>query len=309
MFKLGVTFMKRKICCLFLLMMLSGCYYGNGIPLLNQYSLFGQRNSVVVSKGETLYSISRRYNVEMKDLISANSLKYPYILKVGQVIKLPKTQYHMVKKGDTLYSISKKYNTDITSLSRINHLTSNSLYVGQQLLIPSGVSSSRSFFAPKSSYYSVKTTSSQKNTSTTNYSAKQKYTSAVTVSKNRKSKFSWPVKGVVISKFGSVGKGMHNDGINIKAAKGTSVNAADAGTVIYAGNELRGYGNIVLLQHSDNWVTAYAHNDRLFVKKGQKVIRGEKIASVGSTGGVSSPQLHFEIRAGKSALNPLNYLQ
>ena len=127
--------------------------------------------------------------------------------------------------------------------------------------------------------------------------------------KKRKTKFMWPVKGTVISNFGSIGKGRNNDGINIKAPLGTAVKCADAGTVAYAGNELKGFGNLILVKHNDGWITAYAHNDKILVKKGQKVRRGEKIATVGSTGGVNSPQLHFEIRAGKKAVNPRSYLQ
>lgn len=93
-----------------------------------------------------------------------------------------------------------------------------------------------------------------------------------------------------------------------QSRRGTAVKAADAGTVAYAGNELKGFGNLILVRHNDGWITAYAHNDRLLVKKGQKVRRGEKIATVGATGGVNSPQLHFEIRAGKKAVNPVAYL-
>ena len=118
----------------------------------------------------------------------------------------------------------------------------------------------------------------------------------------------WPVQGKVIANFGSLGKGRKNDGINISAAKGTAVKAADAGTVAYAGNELKGFGNLILIKHHDGWITAYAHNDKLLVKKGQKVKKGEKISTVGSTGGVSDPQLHFEVRAGKKAVNPRTYL-
>ena len=118
----------------------------------------------------------------------------------------------------------------------------------------------------------------------------------------------WPVNGKVVSNFGLVGKGRKNDGINIKAAIGTNVKAADKGIVAYAGNELKGFGNLVLIKHSDGYITAYAHNDRLYVKKGQKVLRGEKIATVGRTGSVNTPQLHFEVRAGKKAVNPRSYL-
>ena len=105
-----------------------------------------------------------------------------------------------------------------------------------------------------------------------------------------------------------MGKGRKNDGINIKASLGTNIKAADKGVVAYAGNELKGFGNLVLIKHSDGYITAYAHADKLYVKKGQKVLRGEKIATVGKTGSVNTPQLHFEVRAGKKAVNPRKYL-
>lgn len=98
-----------------------------------------------------------------------------------------------------------------------------------------------------------------------------------TVSTYRKSKFIWPVKGTVVSNFGVVGKGRRNDGINIKAATGTNVKAADKGVVAYAGNELKGFGNLVLIKHSDGYITAYAHNQRLYVKKGKKCCAGKKL--------------------------------
>jgi murein DD-endopeptidase MepM/ murein hydrolase activator NlpD len=101
---------------------------------------------------------------------------------------------------------------------------------------------------------------------------------------------------------------MYNDGINIAAAAGTPVRASEAGTVAYAGNELRGFGNMLLLKHGGGWVTAYAHNKELLVKRGEKVRRGQVIARVGSTGGVDQPQLHFEIRKGKRAVDPLDEL-
>ncbi len=120
--------------------------------------------------------------------------------------------------------------------------------------------------------------------------------------------FLWPVQGDVLSKYGPTTGGTQNDGINIKAAEGTPVLAADAGTVAYAGNELRGYGNLILIKHADGWMTAYAHNSKLLVTRGQKVQRGQVIARVGATGAVTEPQLHFEVRRGSRALDPMDYL-
>ena len=296
--------MKKIIGIAVLLLSLTGCA-GQGW----MWNSWGSGNSVTVQRGDTLYSISRRYGVPLKDLINTNNLHAPYTLRVGQSLRLPVKQYHTVQRGDTLYSISRQYNVDITSLSKVNNLqTPYSLNVGDKLVLPASVgnvSVSNSVNSGQTS--SVKTTySTPQMTYTPAKSAP--VTDSYVAPKARKTKFDWPVKGTIISGYGNLGSGRKNDGINIKAALGTNVKAADSGTVAYAGNELKGFGNLILIKHTDGWITAYAHNDRLFVKKGQKVTRGEKIATVGSTGSVTTPQLHFEVRSGKKAVNPRPYL-
>lgn len=312
--------MFRKFIFL-LFVFLSACSYNSGrIRLLNydlRTELFGDiPSSIIVSKGDTLYSISRRYNVPLRDLITVNQLTPPYTLAVGQSLSIPMAKYHIVAKGDTLYNISKRYNIDLTTLSRLNNLSSPyTLSIGQKLALPATISSSRNMYADTDDEVwlpqkSTKVTSSKKSTvKKAQTKAKKTVSSSKTTTvKKRTTKFAWPVKGTVISKFGTIGKGRNNDGINIKASKGTAVKAADKGTVVYSGNELKGFGNLILIRHSDGWITAYAHNQKLLVKKGQKVVRGEKIATVGDTGGVNEPQLHFEVRAGKKPVNPLTYL-
>ncbi len=118
----------------------------------------------------------------------------------------------------------------------------------------------------------------------------------------------WPLKGKVISGFGAKPDGLKNEGINIAVPEGTSVRAADGGVVAYAGNELKGYGNLVLIRHPGGYVTAYAHAKELFVKRGDKVARGDVIAKAGQTGAVTSPQLHFEVRKGATALDPMKFI-
>ena len=120
--------------------------------------------------------------------------------------------------------------------------------------------------------------------------------------------FKQPVQGQIIQKFGITSSGTYNDGINISAAKGTPVLAADKGTVAYAGNDLKGYGNLVLLRHDGGWFTTYAHTDKINVKKGDIVNAGQKIATVGQSGGVKQPQLHFEVRYKSKPLDPISYL-
>lgn len=296
-------FAAHILLCLFL----TGCYSSN-IQLLNRATWLGTTPSAVtVGHGDTLYSISKRYDVNLQELIQVNGLRAPYNIKVGQTLRIPKSTYHIVRKGDTLYSISKRYNTSVDALVRANGLTQPyTISVGQKIAL-----SGTKAVAPSQRKATTSASSSKKTTTakaTTSSSPKKTASSTYTAPKNRTAKFMWPVQGKVIANFGSLGKGRKNDGINISAARGTAVKAADAGTVAYAGNELKGFGNLILIKHNDGWITAYAHNDKLFVKKGQKVKKGEKISTVGSTGGVSDPQLHFEVRAGKKAVNPRNYL-
>lgn len=314
--------MKKLLAIMLFIPLLAGCYARRqGIPLFNNYGYNYAPNSVIVQKGDTLYSLSRKYKVPLRGLIEENHLSEPYTLNVGQNLRLPVRQTHTVAKGDTLYSISRKYNVDITSLSRTNGLEAPyTLNVGQVLALPESLASTTSYAndtaGGSSSYSYSKTTTPAKQTPQKIASARAAPTSKKitksapqkTVSTYRKTKFIWPVNGTVVSNFGVVGKGRKNDGINIKAALGTNVKAADKGVVAYAGNELKGFGNLVLIKHADGYITAYAHNDRIYVKKGQQVLRGEKIATVGSTGSVNTPQLHFEVRAGKKAVNPRSYL-
>ncbi len=325
--------MLKKV-LLVLLFLTAGCSYNSGrIRLLNydlRTELFGDvPNIVSVSRGDTLYSISRRYDVPLRDLITINGLTPPYTLSVGQIIRIPSAKYHIVAKGDTLYNISKRYNIDLTTLSRLNNLRPPyTLSIGQRLALPGSISSTRNMYAEnddeiwlpsKTQTVSTKKSSvkkttaavrkkvtTKKNTYAKKATKKQSYKPSPV--KRRTAKFGWPVRGKIISKFGTIGKGRNNDGINIKAAEGTTVRAADKGTIVYAGNELKGFGNLILIRHSGGWITAYAHNQKLLVRKGQKVVKGEKIATVGETGGVNEPQLHFEVRAGKKPVNPLSYL-
>ena len=121
-------------------------------------------------------------------------------------------------------------------------------------------------------------------------------------------RFLWPLRGPVISRFGPKAGGLHNDGINIAASAGAPIVAAENGVVAYAGNELRGFGNLLLVRHAGGWTTAYAHSDRLLVKRGDRVKKGDVIARVGATGRVKRPQLHFELRRGTDAVDPLRFL-
>lgn len=121
-------------------------------------------------------------------------------------------------------------------------------------------------------------------------------------------RFPWPVRGRIVGAYGNTPGGGHNDGINISAPLGTPVRAIDSGAVVYSGNEVKGYGNIVLIRHPNGWISAYAHLDDVTVKPGDNIAAGEVIAKVGNSGGITEPQLHFELRRGKKPVNPTEFL-
>lgn len=122
-------------------------------------------------------------------------------------------------------------------------------------------------------------------------------------------KFRWPVKGRVIAPYGPRSDSTHNDGVNIAVPMGTEVLAAEQGVVAYAGSELKGYGNLILLRHDSGWVTAYAHNEEILVRRGDKVKRGQAIAKAGKTGTVDQPQVHFELRQGQKPIDPTPHME
>lgn len=300
--------------------------------------------TVMVNPGDTLYSLSRAHNVDVKQLIAANDIEAPYNIKVGQRLRLPgdpatprvtpaAATHHIVRPGETLYSISRGNGLKPDVVAQANGIGAPyTVKIGQRLQIPGGGSSSYVRTAdvrsgtgagiaptkavattarpssvptpPKNPVRSVSTGSQA-----TKQQAKPAFRGALpSPSPRSANKFRWPVKGKVISRFGSKPNGVRNDGINIAVPSGTSVKAAENGVVAYSGNELKGYGNLVLIKHADNWVTAYAHNSKLLVRRGDRVTRGQVIAKAGRTGSVTSPQLHFEVRRGSQAIDPLKAL-
>jgi murein DD-endopeptidase MepM/ murein hydrolase activator NlpD len=309
--------------------------------------------TIVVEKGDTLYIISRRYDVPTKVIADRNGLKPPFELRVGQTLILDPNRTHVVKAGDTLQSIAIEYSVDEHVLASSNQLqTPYRLSLGQELWIPDPITNVAAAptkpvvmdlppiqtaplppkgqikaqelpppppspdaplppteapppapIAPMAPPPAVPAPPPEKEV-------------AIVAPRNpipepaarASAKFTWPLSGKIIARFGLLGPGLHNDGINITAAPGTEVRAADNGVVAYAGNELKGFGNLLLLKHADGWTTAYAHNDRLLVKRGDVVKQGQAIATVGKTGNVDAPQLHFEVRKGTQAMNPEEYL-
>ncbi|MCQ2914948.1 MAG: LysM peptidoglycan-binding domain-containing protein [Alphaproteobacteria bacterium] len=262
---------------------------------------------IVVKKGDTVYSIARKNQISIRNLIIENRLAPPFKLKIGDKIKLPNASIHIVKKGDTIYSISRTYQVDMSALTRINNIRAPyTISLNQELKIPSSV------VEENRTHYVAKSTSkkpAKKMSFVKKVKQKVKAIQIAAPIARSKALFAWPVKGKLITKYGPVGVGRHNDGINILVEAGTKVKSAENGVVAYAGNELRGFGNLLLIKHDGGWMTAYAHNKTLLVKRGDQVKRGEEIAVAGNSGNVKKVQVHFEIRKGTKALNPEKYLE
>ncbi len=272
---------------------LGGCTNGVMAPLVDKgaYRASATAGQIVVAgQGDTLHTVARRYGVTLPALIASNGLKPPYFVVPGQRLVLPAPGRHIVESGDTLFDISRKYGIDMASLARANDLTGSFLIiVGQELVLPASARVAAGVATP----------------APRDRPAVAALPDPAPLAGGR---FAWPLRGAVIEEFGPKGGGIRNDGINIQAAAGDSVLAAENGVVAYAGNELPGLGNLLLIRHSDGWVTAYAHNDQLLVRRGDTVNRGQRVATAGATGSVRAPQLHFEIRLGSEAVNPLEYL-
>ena len=294
---------------------------------LEEKNSFKRGQSVIIGKGQSLYSLSRSYKVPIKLIIELNDLTPPFILKVGQQLILPvQGRVHKVIAGDTLYGIARRYGVDPYKIARLNGVRPPYLiYIGEKITLLG-----KSEFELKPSSYKgemIQQVEKKEKNNRSNVNVKPLrrlgHSKLKKSAKERsfKSKsllvpppksglgFIWPVKGKIISRFGIKPKGLRNDGVNIKAGRGTPVLVAENGVVAYAGNELRGFGELLLVKHAGGWITAYAHNEKLLVKTGQQLRRGQKIATVGSTGNVTSPQLHFEIRRGKTAKDPRKYIK
>jgi murein DD-endopeptidase MepM/ murein hydrolase activator NlpD len=289
--------------------------------------------SVVVQPGETLYGIARRWQVPVRTLIEENGLQPPYALLAGTRLKLPQLRVHTVQSGETLYGVARRFGVDVTSLARANRLEPPfTIRSGEMLLLPEPpavaaapptmtarpIPPPPAAEAPSPPAAPPPEAASPAPPPAVEPPAAPTPPPAVVEAPPPPDPpppappagrgFIWPVKGRVVSGFGPGPGGTHNDGINIAAPAGTPIVAAEDGVVAYAGNELRGFGNLVLLKHPNGWMSAYAHCETILVKKGARVRRGATIARVGATGSVAEPQLHFELRRGTRALDPTQQL-
>ena len=237
--------------------------------------------------------------------------------------KLKSANSVTVASGDTLYSLGRKYKVSPFAIADLNGLPhAKPLSLGQTLRIPGGAEPPAQNSADVSDGSDTKVAAAQPtvkkpaplalpqdDTAPAQVADAPPKTQATMPSDLAPGlAMRWPLKGKVISAFGAKPNGLKNEGINIAVPEGTNIQAAESGVVAYAGNELKGYGNLILIRHAGGFVTAYAHASELLVKRGDTVKRGDVIAKAGQTGAVQSPQLHFEVRKGATALDPYKFL-
>jgi murein DD-endopeptidase MepM/ murein hydrolase activator NlpD len=244
----------------------------------------GWTGTHTVTPRDSLYAIAKRYNVKVAELQAANGISHPARLRAGTVLKVP--------GGGGVEVAAAPEAADPQAPVVPGSIRKPTIINGSEPAEP----------APERVAV-VAPPSPVMNDASPEPTTRPKAHAGVP------GKFRWPAKGRVIASFGPRADKTQNDGINILVPQGTSVVAAESGVVAYAGSELKGYGNLVLIRHEGNWVSAYAHNESLLVKRGDKVERGQAIAKAGKTGAVDQPQVHFELRQGSKPVDPMPHLE
>jgi murein DD-endopeptidase MepM/ murein hydrolase activator NlpD len=291
---------------------------------------------VTVASGETIESIARKHGVPASAIMETNGFHAGASLRPGQRVVIPRyvsasathaqasipartaESVHIVEPGESLIGIAHKHGVKLTVLASANNIKPyTKISIGDRLTIPGGRPAAARPVAAAPQLAKPSTVAVDKVASAPVQNARvvtpETHTTTESVSKTAEAEgslpsFRWPVKGRIIAGFGAKSNGAQNDGINLAVPEGTPVKAADDGVVAYAGNELKGYGNLVLIRHANGFVSAYANASELLVKRGDTIKRGQVIAHAGQTGNVTSPQLHFEIRKGSTPVDPTKYL-
>lgn len=274
----------------------------------------------VVVRGDTLYSIAWQAGTDVPTLARHNGLRPPYHIYPGQTLRLDvpgrKQVAYRVRRGDTLNGIARRTGHSVADLASLNGLRPPyRIYVGQALALhsigaaaapsapasatPASASASKPTAKPAPAVKSSRPLAPAKGKA---YAGSGVQKNAVV---NGPIAWQWPVKGPVISGFSLAETG--NKGVDIRGSRGEAVKAAAAGKVVYAGNALRGYGNLIIIKHNDDYLSAYAHNEVLRVKEQDSVQAGQHIADMGSSD-ATDVRLHFEIRHQGKSVDPRKYL-
>ncbi len=292
----------------------------------------------IVKPGDTLSRIAATSGAPLEAIAAANGLVPPYSVRIGQVLIIPAGRYHTLKRGETGIAIARAYGVAWREIIEINKLAEPFLLrEGQRLLLPQQALAAPASPAPtlKPSSPAAPAMAIEQRASAFKLDiddivtggepalASSAKPAQPSVSPARTPPpsvpvaaptgtfvggFSWPVTGKILRPFGDFGNGRRNDGINIAAAKGTPILAAADGVVAYVGTDVAIYGGLVLIRHADGWITAYGHAAAILVKRGQSVKKGQQIASVDDANLDEEDQLHFQIRQGRTPVDPIGRL-
>ncbi len=255
-----------------------------------------------VRSGDSLYGIAQRLKVDPQALADANGIDDPAKIKLGQVLQLPGSATAVADSGyETVKPARKQRIAALPPAATTDYGYDTAADAAPAVEEGSADDSNEPLATSPATSPSAKKPRPPT-------AAIEAETMTTAVDGTSDGKFRWPVKGRIIGKFGGTSDGQRNDGINVAVPPGTEVKAAEGGVVAYAGEELKGYGKLVLIRHADNWVSAYAHNSEILVKRGESVRRGQAIAKSGKTGTVEQPQLHFELRRGSEPVDPLPHM-
>jgi murein DD-endopeptidase MepM/ murein hydrolase activator NlpD len=257
-----------------------------------------------VQPGESLSQIADRLGVGLSVLASANGIAKPYNVHAGQFLLVPPREparrtvtadngtVETLRRGETVSALAARHGLGLGDILAANPgLKPAKARPGQKIRIPGDVVMPA---APPMSTEEVALVQGASKAKPPSLSGDG---------------FVWPARGKVVNGFGDKKDGTRNDGLNIAAPAGSPVVASENGIVVYADDKLPGYGNMLLIRHAGGFTTAYAHAQTLLVRVGDRVKRGQRIATVGTTGGLRTPQLHFELRTGRDAIDPQRYLE
>lgn len=276
--------------------------------------------SYVVRPGDTLRAIGGRSGAGSEAIARANGLTSPFTIRPGQRLNIPGGRYHEVRAGQSGIAIARAYGVDWSRIVTANGLEEPyGLRVGQRLLIPGDAPVPRTAAERAAAFHldiedlvtGAEPAITERQRPARPVAGATRVLSptvAVAAPASLRSGFDWPLRGTILARFGRGATGIRNDGIKIAAPLDTPVRAAADGNVVYAGTGVAGLGGLVMLKHGDGWTSVYGHASRLLVQRGQAVRKGDVIAYTGDTGFADRAQLHFELRKGRVAVDPLAQL-
>jgi murein DD-endopeptidase MepM/ murein hydrolase activator NlpD len=284
-------------------------------------------STVIVRPGESLFEVAERVRTPIRAIIELNGIKPPYEVTPGAILRIPPPVIYTVRSGDTLLAISRRFSIDPRSLANLNDIALETpLKPGQRLALPSLVKDSQARETLPTTTLAATPVKPPLGSAPAKLAAKPALIAgaagvttpivqptprteiakgeppetpppaASTVAAAGKGKFIWPTRGDILSAFGPKGTGQRNDGVNIAAKAGDPIKAAAAGEVVYAGNSVPGFGNLVVVKHAGGWTSLYGNLGKMSVKIRSAVEQGQELGVAGTSGSVDRPQVHFELR-------------